>query len=491
VANTATGGIANQNPGNYEYDAIGNLTRDNSEGIASIGWTVYGKVDRVYKANGAEVTYLYDAAGQRAVKIAAGVLTWYVRDASGNVMAIYENNVLKELPIYGSSRLGVYRVQGGSLETDRNKLTLGRREYELANHLGNVLAVVSDAKLPAARVLSHTDYYAFGGAMPGRSGGSPYRHGFNTQERSPELAPDHYTAEFWEYDARIGRRWNLDPVVKPHESGYAAFANSPVWLVDPSGADTLNFKSVAQGLNMLQVATNELERVGGELKRYDEALSQMEGLMDGVDALSIGMTLLNPAGTPGAAYLQIRSLKDLEPIYEKVRGRRDQLAGYFAAVYKEYSQIKGELSKRMAQADALGMPDGSVMAAMVLGTAIVHGNLNSAVRTYALYEIKIGGETYKFGIADAERTRSDGTPVRLADQERQVRRWVQQNCPALKVEIYYSIEGRMSKSTMKADFEDKALESFLNKNGYIPDGNKAHADKWGKPQRGKYPSKIK
>jgi YD repeat-containing protein len=45
---------------------------------------VYGKVDRVYKANGAEVTYLYDAAGQRVAKTVGGVTTHYVRDASGN-----------------------------------------------------------------------------------------------------------------------------------------------------------------------------------------------------------------------------------------------------------------------------------------------------------------------------------------------------------------------------------------------------------------------
>jgi RHS repeat-associated protein len=100
-----------------------------------------------------------------------------------------------------------------------------------------VLAVVSDAKLPAAKVLSHTDYYAFGGAMPGRSGGANYRYGFNTQEKSPELAPGHYTAEFWEYDARVGRRWNLDPVVKPHESGYGVFANNPLLFIDPDGRD--------------------------------------------------------------------------------------------------------------------------------------------------------------------------------------------------------------------------------------------------------------
>jgi RHS repeat-associated protein len=138
------------------------------------------------------------------------------------------------LAIYGSSRLGGYKVQGDSLANDQNKLTLGRREYELVNHLGNVLATVSDVKLPAARVLSHTDYYAFGGAMPGRSGGS-YRYGFNTQEKSPELAPDHYTAEFWEYDARIGRRWNLDPVDQISISNYAVNRNNPIAHYDPKG----------------------------------------------------------------------------------------------------------------------------------------------------------------------------------------------------------------------------------------------------------------
>jgi RHS repeat-associated protein len=126
------------------------------------------------------------------------------------------------------------------LETDRNKLILGRREYELANHLGNVLATVSDAKLPAAKVLSHTDYYAFGGAMPGRSGGS-YRYGFNTQEKSPELAEGHYTAEFWEYDARIGRRWNVDPRPTVGISEYVAFANSPLMFSDVKGDSAYSY----------------------------------------------------------------------------------------------------------------------------------------------------------------------------------------------------------------------------------------------------------
>ena len=65
--------------------------------------------------------------------------THYVRDGSGNVLAIYENEVLDELVIYGSSRLGSYN--GKTLE---GKRTLGNKKYELSNHLGNVLSVISD-----------------------------------------------------------------------------------------------------------------------------------------------------------------------------------------------------------------------------------------------------------------------------------------------------------------------------------------------------------
>ncbi|MCC5944069.1 MAG: hypothetical protein JJT94_03990 [Bernardetiaceae bacterium] len=68
-----------------------------------------------------------------------------------------------------------------------------------------------------------------------------YRFGFNTQEKTPEIAPDTYTAEFWQYDSRVARRWNVDPVDKPWESSYAAFANNPIWFVDWAGNDTTFF----------------------------------------------------------------------------------------------------------------------------------------------------------------------------------------------------------------------------------------------------------
>ena len=44
-----------------------------------------------------------------------------------------------------------------------------------------------------------------------------------------------YTAEFWQYDARLGRRWNVDPVDKPWESSYATFSGNPIYYIDPNG----------------------------------------------------------------------------------------------------------------------------------------------------------------------------------------------------------------------------------------------------------------
>ncbi len=58
--------------------------------------------------------------------------------------------------------------------------------------------------------------------MPNRHASSgDYRYGFNGQESDGEIKGEgnHYTATFWEYDPRTARRWNLDPVVKPWESG--------------------------------------------------------------------------------------------------------------------------------------------------------------------------------------------------------------------------------------------------------------------------------
>jgi hypothetical protein len=68
---------------------------------------------------------------------------------------------------------------------------------------------------------------------------SAYLYGFNGQEKDNEVAGSgtSYTAQFWQYDSRLGRRWNRDPVVKPWRSPYDAFYDNPINRVDPNGDD--------------------------------------------------------------------------------------------------------------------------------------------------------------------------------------------------------------------------------------------------------------
>lgn len=80
-------------------------------------------------------------------------------------------------------------------------------------------------------VESLTDYYPFGMAMPGRSYNA-YRYGFNSQENVPELGDGHTTALYWEYDGRLGRRWNVDVVEKAYESNYSVLGNTPLIATD-------------------------------------------------------------------------------------------------------------------------------------------------------------------------------------------------------------------------------------------------------------------
>src|SRR5690606_28329188 len=130
-------------------DAIGNLIKDNAEGISSITWNVYGKISSITKSSGT-ITYAYDATGNRITKTVGGITTLYVRDASGNVMSVYEipsiNNIVqKELHIYGSGRLGMVTgepdIEEVSLPSEFGEgkivsVTRGKKYFELSNHLG-------------------------------------------------------------------------------------------------------------------------------------------------------------------------------------------------------------------------------------------------------------------------------------------------------------------------------------------------------------------
>jgi len=132
----------------------------------------------------------------------------------------------------------------------------GNRFFEGKNHLGNVLAVASDRKIPefdgsnnfthyTADVVSYSDYYPFGMQMPGRSANtSEYRYGAGGMEKDDEIKGEgnSYTTFFRQYDPRIGRWLSVDPLAHefPWSSPYVAFNNNPIVFIDPDGRAAVN-----------------------------------------------------------------------------------------------------------------------------------------------------------------------------------------------------------------------------------------------------------
>jgi RHS repeat-associated protein len=286
---------------NYGYDAIGNLTRDNAEKISAITWNVYGKISQITKTASTVVgdlqliRYGYDASGNRIRKTVyynqdatnyRAAHTWYVRDASGNVMATYISAglmpktstrdttskvplYLSELHMYGSSRLGIWsrNVNMDVLPTGGGTVRLlgtagidtfnrGNKFFELSNHLGNVLVTVSDRKFGqspvnnlytsfTADVVSATDYAPFGMQMVGRTfdaAGSPaYRYGFNGKENDSEVKGEGNQQDYGMriYDPRLGKFLSVDPLTKeyPFLTPYQFSSNRPIDGVDLDGME--------------------------------------------------------------------------------------------------------------------------------------------------------------------------------------------------------------------------------------------------------------
>lgn len=255
VATTAqTDDIEDQQEDNYRYDATGNLIYDRSEEIESIQWTVSGKVLKVIRtatSTKPNLEFTYDASGNRIAKKVIQPngdykTTFYVRDASGNVMAVYKtsgtaNLSLEEQHIYGSSRLGIFKKD----KTVRNKArALGERRYELTDHLGNVRVVLSDYKKAESIILSATDYYPFG--MVARTYTSPeeYRYGFNGKELDRDEeglggGGSTYDYGFRIYNPALARFLSVDPLTKQfaYYGPYNFAGNKPIIAIDLDGRE--------------------------------------------------------------------------------------------------------------------------------------------------------------------------------------------------------------------------------------------------------------
>jgi RHS repeat-associated protein len=288
-AGILSGDLDDQAANNYEYDKIGQLTKDVAENISLIEWTVTNKVKKVTYGGalaGKTIEFTYDAMGHRIAKNVVSTngsweKTFYVLDAQGNPMSIYsfthsldDDNILylSERNLYGSSRIGVEDLNTTTvlgmqpltapIPTANAHYTnlIGDKAYELANHLGNVLNVVKDRKLATSTngttvayfqpdVVSYSDYYPFGQALPYRNGNTPeYRYSFQGQEKDDELkgANNSLNFEYRMHDPRIGRFFAVDPLASqyPYNSPYAFSENEVMNAVELEGLEKVHVYNV-------------------------------------------------------------------------------------------------------------------------------------------------------------------------------------------------------------------------------------------------------
>jgi RHS repeat-associated protein len=136
--------------------------------------------------------------------------------------------------------------------------TRGAKEYELTNHLGNVLTTLSDKKIGVSsatnsalvdhyepNIVSAQDYYPFGMLQPGRyyfsPNGDKYRYGFNGKENDNEVKGEGNQQDYGMriYDPRLGRFLSVDPITKqyPWLTPYQFASNRPIDGIDLDGKE--------------------------------------------------------------------------------------------------------------------------------------------------------------------------------------------------------------------------------------------------------------
>ncbi|MCF8307927.1 MAG: RHS repeat-associated core domain-containing protein [Bacteroidales bacterium] len=261
--------IDNQKKSNYMYDASGRVRQNLAAGLQNIEWTRNDRVKSAVKWGYGNIYNYYDGTGFRVMKDymptdnSGNKVEMFVRGVNNELLAKYrydaneDSTYLAQQYIHGKSRLGVYEPDTTlqSIKPGHIGQYRGKKQYELGNHLDNVMVTISDRKISdtaaaptsakyQADIVSATGYYPYGAQLPGRKMNTgKYAHGFQGKEKDDKLKGEGNSYYFKEriYDPRIGRWLSVDSKAGNHPgvAPYIAMNGDPVNLVDPDGADPI------------------------------------------------------------------------------------------------------------------------------------------------------------------------------------------------------------------------------------------------------------
>jgi RHS repeat-associated protein len=228
----------------YSYDPNGQMASEViGDGSAPSKYLVYDAAGRVVEVDKDAahtqpvVTFMYDEMGQRVRKIdfnssyQPSLVTFYADDViyTQPVTAgpTYGAITVQEYQIVGAGRLGIYNPSSQIYA------------YQLADHLGNVRAVIAQSGT-TYQVRMYNDYYPYGMVIPGGGGTNDYRYGYQGQYSELDGETGWNNFELRSYNSRIGRWFQYDPKGQ-FFSPYMGMGNNPVSAVDPDGGTTNDF----------------------------------------------------------------------------------------------------------------------------------------------------------------------------------------------------------------------------------------------------------
>ena len=285
--------IDNQKQSNYMYDASGRVRQNLAAGLQNIEWTRNDRVKSAVKWGYGNIYNYYDGTGFRVMKDymptdnSGNKVEMFVRGVNNELLAKYrydpneDSTYLAAQYIHGKSRLGVYEPDTTlqSIKPGHIGQYRGKKQYELGNHLDNVMVTISDRKIPdttatpaspkyQADIVSATGYYPYGAQLPGRKMNTgKYARGFQGKEKDDKLKGEGNSYYFEDriYDPRIGRWLSVDPKAhkSPSEAPYVGMGNNPVNRVDPDGQEDKDAEKAIEDLSR-EEKRMVAEQLGGE-----------------------------------------------------------------------------------------------------------------------------------------------------------------------------------------------------------------------------------
>ena len=213
---------------------------------------------------------------------------------------------------------------------------MGEIHYELSNHLGNVLNVITDRKIAVestitagivdhyvADVVSYSDYYPFGMQMPGRHGSiGDYRYGFNGMEKDDEVKGENNSYDFGAriYDPRIGRwlKTDLYEPAAPSLSPYRFAANNPILYSDSDGNFEIDEATNKKYSNLKLALANVLSEL--QKPENEEKLNLIIRLGEFKNKQEV-FDLLTDGKGPKLEVADIRTYKETSSEADKLAGR--------------------------------------------------------------------------------------------------------------------------------------------------------------------------